>query len=1054
MITIVKLSSIRRRSLVVAGLLLPVLAAGCFNTNQPGASVFGADSQLVVEAFEWGRLVEVVDANNALVATDVLIRPGLVIDGINYELSTNPLTQDETLKILQVQGSAGFSILLNAAKTGLESLKRKGPSDPPYYTQIARNAAVRIRFSDQIDPATVNSASIQVYATDPVITELTARLVVQNDPQAKKGFVLLDPTVSAWQSANLGLPANPTGFPASLDAVNDNIKIRIPTEKDLLFGQATVVKNRKGNRQITNLVTDPIESSVGGDPVIVQVFRAGNDDDLYRGFLEDLVRPRLVGVKDVTVSAVSAPNGSSDPIRDLTYSINLSYCRAMTPKAGDLVDFSDALVLVTAVLDSGNPLAYQVRGRMLEPADPGLGLPPGSGLTLAARLSTAYGTQDANYQVCYLRFNPQPTFVSGQPLQLAATGTTITATFSEPIDPRSVSSMNTFLVTSFEMDGAFGNRAAYYRHPTLFALETVSDYIDRQRGYHLAVGPSGTLASSEFGGRVLFGPIEADIDSSSFTLTPLAGFPEQNSNSFLQFAIAIRDGADGVRDFAGNPLDLSGFVAGTPFGTVAADNQLTAAGGGGAGATNHTLAFSLRANGLDEDDDGLAEYTGQVGFRAGLLTGRSATRFSRDADNSNQYVSAGTAVNSSTVPQWYAPYAPLSPAGAVVATVIRPHDLGFGYRSIAEFNLDVDGLNWTPLGGVVFDDLYPRFSVALSHAKYMPDELVVQGQVVFPFSGLVSESFDANILGFPTYDEKIVADGPYSISSLNLFDSQSGNTMMPWQTFTDSYTWRDTTIPASFTGTAEYPASIGAPTATHPDAGLYASGQAPSIALPLLARFRCYPRGERLGNNQFQTTAMLTQNVQSSLPAFRIYSEGGQDGSGQWHQVIPDNAASGGTQPTGGYRAGQPTDPTDPLFYWTEVDFILKVSRVYSHWFDIGGTLGQSKFVGVQVEPEEGNQPAGTSVRVEYRGAVQVDHPTNPTNTPSPLTDAGWGFDVYGEYIIGSGGQVSTPGPWTTDFSDLEGRTYRFFQLRLTFLNDVDRGNQAELDGLGIAWQL
>ncbi len=1049
----VKFPKTLRRSLATLGLALLALTPACFNSNQPGAASFGANGQLVLEAAEWGRLVDVVDTSDTLVEEDVLIRPGLNIDGVNYELSTNPVTQSETLKILQTQGSTSFTILLNAAKSGLEALARKGGNDPPAYTMVARNGAIRLRFSDQVDPDSITSGSLQVFSTEPSAEELTVRLVVQNNAKQKKGYVLIDPTISARESALLGLPANPEGFPASLDGINDNIKIRIPTKEDLLFGQATVIKNLKGNRRITNLPTDPVETTFAGDPVLVQVFRAGNADDLYRGFLEDLVKPHLVGVQDVTVATVAAPSGTSSPIRELTYSINAEYCMDMTPKTGDVFDFSDALLVVTAVLNSSNSAAYQVRGRMVEPTDPATGLPPGTGLSLAGRMSTIYTSQDVDRQVCYLKFNPAPTYTSGQLLELDALNTSVTATFSEPIYSGSVTSMHSFVVTAFEMDDAFGSNAAYFRHPTLFPNESVADYIDRQRGYHIVVNTGGTTTDSEYGGRVMFGPIESDINGSSFALTPITGFAEPNADTFLQFAVAIRGGADGILDLAGNPLDLSRFVAGTPIGSVATDNQLTAAGGG---ALNKTKAFSLRANGLDEDEDGLPEYTGQVGYEAGRLTGRAAETFSRDADNSNQYISAGTAVNASTVPVWNPPYAPLSPAGSVVMTTIRPHDLGFGYRDLGEFNVDVVGMSWTPLGGVVFDDLYPRFSLALSHAKYMPDELVINGVIMYPFSGLKVDTFDDNILGYPDFDEKLVFDSTYSISSINLFTSESGNTMLPWPEFEESYTWRDTTIPPSYVGTEPLPISLGSPPATHPDVLLlYTPGEVPSVGLPLLARYRCYPRGERLGNNQFQVTAQLTQNVQTSFPAFRVYSEGGQDGSGQWHQVIPDNAAKGGTQPVGGYQVGtgQPTDPSNPYVYWTEVDFALKVSRVYTHWFDLGGTLQSGKVVGVQMEPENGNQPEGTSVIVEYRGAVQVDHPGNPTIDPSPLLDAEDGFDVYGEYDQSSG-QVSTPGAWTDNFTELEANSYRFLQLRLTFVNDVDRSNQAILEGLGLAWQL
>ena len=1039
----------RPRLRVAAGSLaiLALTLTGCFNSNQPSAAeVSGLGSGVLqLKKIEWGRLVDVVDQDGTLFETDVLVRHDLSIDGINYELSTNPVTQAETLTVLKTIGSPAFEALLSAAQGGLENVIKKGPLDPPNYSLVARNAAVRLEFTELVDRNTVNANTVQVLWGDPASLQLTVRYVVKNDRTTGKGFIILDPTISARQSASLGLPENAIGFPESFDSINDNLKIRIPTQRDVLFGQPQVLTNMNGTRNLTAAAGEPIEFSAGGDPVVVRVARTGNDKDVFNGFMQDLTRPDLVGVQDVTVTNIVAPNGTEDPVREITYSVNAAYCADMTPKEGDVFEFFGAVLSVSAVLSSGNPAAYEVRGNLLE-GD----LFPGS-VMLTARLNTIYEATDANIQLCYLTFSPTPVTGPGQLMELDPQST-VTARFSEPIDPLTMTSMGTFVVTAFELTDSFGLDAVHYRHPS-FATETVPDYIERQRGYHLVVNNAGTDPISERGGRVMFGPIEPDTSSRTFTLSPVAGFSEPNEDPFLQFSVALRNGPDGVRDLAGNPLNFSGFVAGAPLPSVPVESQISVQGGGGLTAALRSKYFCLRGNGIDENLDGLPEYGGQFGYDDGRITGRAPDRLLADADSSNEYIGAQQTVPNPNTAQ--APYAPLVPAGSVVMTTYRPHDFGFGYLNPQEYDLDVAGLSWAPLGGVVFDDTFARYSLALAHSKFHPDEVLnpLTQAPIYPGSGLnITGNYDENILGFPEFDEKIVFDTTYTMRAIDLFPAQSNVTMLPWPIFQDTYTWRDTTIPPTVVG--GQPQSVGSPPLQYSIVSgigtIWAPEQVPSIGLPLLARFRCYPRGEFLGTNQFQTTQMV---FTSQLPAFRIFSAGGRDASGIWQQVIPDNAASGGTEPSGGFniQSGQPTGAFDTLVYWAEADFVVRVSRVFTHWFDMSSPLAADGTDGVILEPDNAIQNVGTSVVVEFRGAVQVDHNGDPLLNPGPLTDSSAFFDNFGEYTIPG---VSTPSEWTTDFAELENQNYRFFQVRMTFVSNVDGGLQAFMDGLGVAWKL
>ncbi|MCH2111264.1 MAG: hypothetical protein MK213_00270, partial [Planctomycetes bacterium] len=694
----------------------------------------------------------------------------------------------------------------------------------------------------------------------------------------------------------------------------------------------------------------------------------------------------------------------------------------------------------------------QVRASLLDGS-----MAVGTGLGQGAKINTRYTQQDADIQACYLTFTPPPIASPGARLVLDAAGTTIAATFSEPINPLTVMSMHSFVATSFETDEAvFSDDSLYFRHAN-HPGESVADYIDRQRGFHLEVDQAGTVPSSERGGRILFGPIQPGPDSRTFTLSPSAGLEDINTDPFVGYSVALRGSVDGIRDLAGNSLDFTGFVAGSPsFSTL--ESMLTTGNGGVSGSRY----FSLRFLAVDENHDGLPEFAGQFGFSPGVMVGRPASRFKRDADPSNEYVGAGTIIPSLNIPNALPPYEPLTPAGSVVMAAYRPHDLGFGYLNPDEYDLDIAGMSWAPLGGVVFDDSFPHISLALAHAKFMPDELLnpLTGSPVWPNSGLnITGNFDENILGFaekdpdnqPLHDESLVYEGPYTLRKINLINSESGNTMLPWPGFQNSYTWRDTTIPDWITGTNDQ--SVGSPPSTWLTNNslavpIWGAEETPSIGLPLLARFRVYPRGEFAGSNTFQVTQMFAT---SQLPAFRIFSAGGLDASGTWHQVIPDNSNNAGTAPTGGYNtAGVKTDAFDPFMYWAEMDFVMRVSRVFTHWFDMGAGLPAGGALAVQLEPENASQEIGTYVQIEMRGAIQVDHDGDPTVNPSPLTDVSTDFNQFGEYD-GNGG-VSAPSDWTTNFADLEGQQYRYFQLRVTFVNNTEQALQSRLDGLGLAW--
>ena len=1014
--------------LSAAAAVLASCGGGSTPSNQPGTG----RAALHLETVEWGRLVDVFDAQGVLVERDVVIRESLQSDGVNYLLGVNLLTQAETLTILQPADGAVFESLLASAQSGRAAIATKGLDAPGPFSRVARNGAVRLQFSDLIDRQTVDRQTVQVLVGDPPFINQEVRYVVKNGERGAdgrpKGVIILDPTVSSLEAVDLGIPENGVGFPLSLDSTSPNLEIRIPTEIDPLFGQNIILTNQSGNRHLEPRASDPVELSPSFDPVVVRALRTGNSADPYNGFMIDQQRPQLVTEQEVQVTQVAGVAGAPS-LRTLTYHIRAQGCQEITPKVGDLFAVGNASVLISRVDNASDPAAYVVTGALL-----GGDLPPGSS-TRIGRLTTAYSSADAALQLCWISFTPEPAnALPGDGLDpLAAT---FTVKFSEPMDPVTVKSMETLVLCSVK-PGAGGSDPSRPYDP---AGETVSEFIDRLLGYTSVDAAAGTTGS----GRILHGSVEVSPDSRTFTIAPLAGLSDGNDEgSNLYLVVAMRDGSSGLLDLAGNPVNFTGYVAGN----VGQDERITLAG-----TPPSDRYFALRFNSTDENNDGLAEYAGQFNFKPGKLSGRELVRFSRTADPSNAFVGQRLQFGQGIM-------TPLTPAGAVLMTCFGYHHLGLGLTSVAEFNLDVEGMNWAPFGGNVFDDAFPRYSLALAHSKYYPDDFIspTTGYPTWPNSGLLRvQVFDNNILGFPEglADEKVVFDTEYRIAGVNRFSSPiSGFTYMPWPAFDETYTWRDTSLPSSLKGA---PNGAGVPPQITGLPATWVAGQVPSIGLPLLARYRCYPEGSFFGSNGFQVQIMVGS---SALPAFRVFSAGGQDSGGRWNYIVPD-VPDGGVQPIGGYNTqnGTVTKSFGPEFYWHQIDFVVRVSRVYTHWFELGGQI--ASITPPTLEPPVERQPPGTNVFVEFRGTTLVDVPNtggfNCEQQPNGLTDAITCFDDYGDWPNPGTccGIVATPYDWTRDPS-----TYlslptppSYLQLRITFISNSDQGFEPELDALGFAF--
>ncbi|MDP6963971.1 MAG: hypothetical protein QGF46_07385, partial [Planctomycetota bacterium] len=690
-----------------------------------------------------------------------------------------------------------------------------------------------------------------------------------------------------------------------------NTVVYVPTNVDFSNGVHTVLRTLDGAYSPQRRTTDEPVKLVGlNDYFLLAAMRTGNEFDVYRGFMRDAIRPSLLGIQDTTIASHSF-NGSTI---DVVYSVDATNCQDLTPKIGDVFEVVDQTAsnniwTVVSVINSVGP-TFGVRCSNSDYGD---------GTQFAAivpgKLSTRYTSADSDIQACYLQIIPDPT--NSLPVGGILDDATVVVNFDEAIDPATVRSMSTFVLiqpddlANPDPQDLKESQAAWYRQ--INSTETVGDFIERQRGYDYRPLASGLASpSTEFGGRILFGQVIASNSNKTYSITPAAGWQDLDvADGFDEYVVALRDGSYGLKDMSGNQVRLASFVAGNEGQSI----QLSVTHQDPQDANY----FSLLGGAIDEDNDGNADWAGQINADLfGELTGRAPSRFTAAADNKQLSLSThlvGNRADGTAVSE------PFNFAGAVVMSVYRPEDFGFGYENVSEFNYTIDGFSWSPIDGTVYDENYNKISLALSHSFSMPDEMysVNPPAPIWPQSGMLTTSFNENVLGYELDGsnglvEQQMFEAPYYIRNVDKYKID-GVDYVEWPEFESSFVYRDTAFDQAYLGGTV--GSAGAPTDNYInimnmwDAGAgkrYGPGAIPTVALPLQCRFRTYPQMDALSLNAFTTSLMMApNNVPPKLPMFRIYSAGGQDLTGNWNRVQPDQSGESGGRPIGGYRNGAPT---------------------------------------------------------------------------------------------------------------------------------------------------
>ena len=993
-------------------------------------SLLGEASGVALAQATWGRLADVLDSSGALQNTNMVVGEDIHSDSVDFALETSAHTGVVSVRILHPSGTAEYTSAFRRLDQNLTPLQAKGldPAELPPFTLLPRNAAVVLRFGDLLDAATITPENLRILTGTPPASAFAVRVIrdvnhgdlFDADGDGLAEFhptrVILDTTVSELEAVQSGLPlaTNEVGLPASLNSTQANVVVRIPTQFDPASGQLTRLANLAGHGLsiAQSGPSDPGSSTLD----VVRAVRSGGgadgtSSDPNRGFLADANAPRIVGVQDVQISAPRGVGG--DHVTSLDYA--LTACASQL-RAGDLIVQAGVYAELTA--QSGTPsggLLADVHYRVLYPYGGNLSAGP-------AQVHTVF---DASFngaqQPCFASFSAVAPGTS-EPAQGVSSAARVLVRFSEPMDAATLSAFDSMPIL---------------RVDPLLGAPDAREYV--------------------------IGELAAAPDVRQFGFQPSLPFAHTQGSAADRYWLDLSSGANGPRDLAGNPL--AEVFPPLAFTIAASDATQTSAG----------LVF--RFNSADElFNDTRPEWRGQISFdfAAGVVRPRPVTRLRATCDRTLPVPGA--------MPSFQAgQQTPLSGLGSKLQMLWRYCDVGYALIDTSTYNLDVEHLYWAPAGGSVVADSFAQFEIRLSHTRCLPDESNDPSSLwpLYPNSGL-SDVFDNNLLD-PLHDAQRVVhprERGYVIDPAELRPSGTGaepimpyplNEGLPVSEY-QYYTWRDTALQArgavgdSPGAELRIVCSIlygsGAGCYSCPFTNFASTNPAPSIALPLLMEFRCFPDSAALGLNKLDVNLALNS---SARPNFRAFSTGGVNTSGQSVVVDPDleAVAHGGFNPDS-IPPGFATLRFDNSVYLGEMDLVTRVSRMTSIWLDT--QLTSATFVPPVLEPHDSDQPSGTSRALDFRAATTVFPPLS-----NIATDALF-IDPYGNPTLCPIGNpppgvcpvalcttngiptfLGTDSSWHTSLTAASGA--RYFQARVTFVSNTETNQTPSISALGFAYR-
>ena len=971
----------------------------------------GQGATLSIVGVRWGRLVDVYDFDAAtgrrtLELADFLIGDDIASDGVHFRLEQRPVTQKVELTVLHPFGSAAFNSAFAQLEVGLHAFAPKSlsPTELPPFTAQPRNAAFAITFDDLLDDG--GNPGDPTYPG--TVGANTLHVVAGSPPLGPfDARILPDPN----HGALIGQQFHSTRVIVDMSVSPlEALASGLPVNSIGLPAATTVAQANAGLR-----VPTQVNFGVGQFQIVRNT--GGASVSFANNGPTDPGSPTLDVVRAFRSGGPTALTGDPyngflrDDAAPQVLVVQTVFVSSVQQPSGFgsnefrllvrfPIDESAVRPHVGDVITTGNHIV-QIEHTNSHTVDVALVYgDPATLTTGVAEYATPWATTLNVDSVCAVHFSPR---VSGAPGLLVSPAASMRIAFSEPIDPASVRPFDTLTIKPSQS--------------------------------------SSPLAS------YVVGRITPAVDATMFTFVPELPL-KHASGAIEQYVLDVLDGANGITDLAGNAL-----AASLPQAKFSLDPTAGPLDSGG---------IALRFTATDEDGDSKAEVRGQVLYDLahGRLHARPVTHFSAQADQTAAVVAAMTPLGGPI-------QTPLVPNGSKMMSTWRYHDLGFGLLDEQTHNIDVEGLAWQPYAAALGADSFAQFQMSLAHSKFLPDEDISSGLLPnFPGSG-VSSVFAANQLD-PVNDPLTIvhpkAKG-YAINPSDLFLSPLGDPRAPWPLNRNVsaaqyvyWTWRDTAKLA-----VGGPAGAGADTlrlyqcTVSGHVGFYPSFQVPTIGLPLLTEFRTYPSAQAIGTNAFRVAIAINT---SAMPYFRAFSSGGVSFAGQTVFVDPDASvnATGGIHPL----TGAPTAPRDNVFYYGQADFVVRVSRAHTRWFDTGGA---STFTAPIIDASSLDLPPGTQVTLALRGAsaiaTTVQSPTSWSDsrnldpygnsyTPPQLQAQGLTTWRYFTPAYQNSPPAPTDGRWHANVAEINGA--RFVQLRISFLANAESGASPSIDSLAIAF--
>ncbi|MEE8468318.1 MAG: Ig-like domain-containing protein, partial [Planctomycetota bacterium] len=792
--------------------------------------------------------------------------------------------------------------------------------------------------------------------------------------------ILFDPTVTVIESfeSDPPLPINGVGLPPSSSVELANFEVRIPTLLNPTSGQIKLLLNASGHA-ITSQNNGPVDFS-NGKADVVRAARSGGPGnvtaDPFNGFMPDGEAPRVVGSTPTIIAAQPVSlNGHDEFVLPLVVFAS-EFC-SQTPHPGDVLVQPGIFAEVTqtpAPVQDGQVMNVPVRLLLWPTVWDGSGLKgPMEWLTNAAGdasfLSAYDPLDDVDHQSCFVTVTPTPAGFPANPTDGLFTSSELTLRFSEPMDPASLTAFDSMTLT---------------RKP-------------------IPPEEDPPLATSDF----VVGALNQALDLQEFTFLP--DLPLAHEASQIEsYYLTLTTGKFAPTDLAGNPV---GFA----LPPIVFNIDPTAAPQLNGGRVSRFTSQDEEPPLGDSETGPLPEWSGQhlYDLQREVIRPRPVVHFQIPADRSQ-------AVPAMMTPFPQGVQTPLSSLGSKLQSLWRYVDFGFSLTDVTNYNIDIEGVYWAPVGGAVVSDSYAEFQISIAHCRWAPDEYIDPGSL-FPKwsnSGL-KPPFVNNFLNLNTDPAKIVHERfrGYQVNPGDLIVSPSSGTKLmpyPWNRNVGpedwkTWTWRNTALRdrAGKNSGGVDPWILATALGNAPCAGFYMrQANVRTIGLPMLMEFRCYPDDGAVGANSFDIS--LAANS-SAKPYFRAFSTGGINQSGNPVTIDPDieNTANGGFNP-GSSPPGALTWGLDNTFYIGAADFVVRVSRSHSLWFpatnplsEDGGLFSTPTYSPPILEPKAVDQPDGTSVTLAFRGMTKFkptdDACSGTANNFEPIENA-LTLDNYGDH--------------------------------------------------------